>query len=165
MSALPDRSTISLWLYANHLGPKGDDYRVIADTGALTRPDQVQSIAKGLGTMPKIVGGGRGLYDTIIAATQAAATQSKPGHPATAVIVTAGPNDDDFGTSLGVAKKSLAAIKAKNTGVRLVIIGVGDKVEGTLLREIAAVMDGAYEPVATGDELTPAVSSALTGRR
>lgn len=164
IGALPDRATVSVWLYGGHLGPKGEDHRVIAESGSLTRPDQIQSIAKGLGTMPKIVGGGRGLYDTIIAATQAAAAQSKPGDPATAVVVSAGPNDDDFGASLGVVKKALAQIKAKNTGVRLVIIGVGDKVEGTLLREVAAVVGGTYEPVTTGNELTPAISSALAGR-
>ncbi len=114
--------------------------------------------------MQGVAGGGRGLYDTIVAATQAASSQSAAGAPNTAVVVTAGPNDDDFGASLGEVKSALSTTSTSDTSVRLVIIGVGDKPNATILTEVAEATGGAYLAATSADQLSEAVGSALAGR-
>ena len=162
LAALSDRSKVGLWLYGQHLGPRGEDHRVVVAPGALNGAGQLQAIAQGLGSLPSVAGGGRGLYDTVIAAVDAARAGAQPGRANTAVVVTAGPNDDDFGASLGAVK---AALRRSSTepGVRLVIIGVGPKPDAKLLTEVAASAGGTYTAVQQADDLAPAITAALNG--
>lgn len=160
---LPDRARVGLWLYGQHLGPKGEDHLVVVTPGALSRAGQLQAIAKGLESMPTVAGGGRGLYDTVIAAVDAARAQAQPGRASTAVVVTAGPNDDDFGASLGAVKAHLSKNDPAK-GVQLVIIGVGSKPDATLLTEVARSAGGTYQAVQGSDDLAPAIAAALAGR-
>jgi hypothetical protein len=162
VASLPDRSDVALWYFAQHLGPSGEDYRVVADGAPLTAPAQVQAIARGLGGMSGVAGGDRGLYDTIIAARQAAAAKAVAGRPSTAVVVTAGPNDDDFSASLGAVKAAVAKADPARP-VRLVIIGVGPKPSGAVLTEIAKAGHGQYVAVTKPDDLTTALTRALSG--
>ncbi|GAA6524367.1 substrate-binding and VWA domain-containing protein [Intrasporangium sp. DVR] len=163
IATLPDRSKVGVWLYGQHLGPKGEDHRALVSPAALSGAGQLQAIAKGLGSMSSVAGGGRGLYDTVIAAVGAARAQAQPGRANTAVVVTAGPNDDDFGASLGAVKAALGKT-ASGQGVHLVIIGVGAKPDATVLTEVAAAAGGSYRAVQQGNELAPAISAALAGR-
>ena len=162
LAALSDRSKVGVWLYGQHLGPKGEDHRVVVAPAGLSGPRQLQAIAQGLESLPSVAGGGRGLYDTVIAAVDAARTGGQPGRANTAVVVTAGPNDDDFGASLGAVK---AALRRSTTepGVRLVIIGVGPKPDAKLLTEVAASAGGTYTAVQQADDLAPAITAALHG--
>ncbi|ADU49190.1 substrate-binding and VWA domain-containing protein [Intrasporangium calvum] len=162
LAALSDRSKVGVWLYGQHLGPKGEDHRVVVAPGALSGAGQLQAIAQGLESLPSVAGGGRGLYDTVIAAVDAARTGGQPGRANTAVVVTAGPNDDDFGASLGAVK---AALRRSSTepAVRLVIIGVGPKPDAKLLTEVAASAGGTYTAVQQAGDLAPAITAALNG--
>jgi hypothetical protein len=166
LAGLPDRSTVAVWLYSEHLGPKSEDYRIVAPSAPLTNASHVQSVAKVLGSLKGIVGGRRGLYDTVIAATREAATQAQPGSDSTALVITAGPNDDDFGSSLGAVKAALSDSSVRNSKVRLVIIGVGDGVSSAapILKEVVALTGGTYRHADNGDELSEAVAAALAGR-
>lgn len=162
VASLPDRSSVALWYFAQHLGPRGEDHRVVADSAPLTAPAQIQAIAKGLGGMSEVAGGDRGLYDTIVAARQAAAATAEAGRPGTAVIVTAGPNDDDFSASLGAVKSAVSKADPARP-VRLVIIGIGSKPNAALLTEIAKAGRGQYVAVTKPEELTAALTRALSG--
>lgn len=162
VASLPDRSSVALWYFAEHLGPRGEDHLVVADSAPLTAPAQIQSIARGLGGMSSVAGGDRGLYDTIVAARQAAAATAASGRPSTAVVITAGPNDDDFSASLGAVKSAVA--KADPTKpVRLVIIGIGARPNATALTEIAKAGHGQYVAVTKREQLTAVLTRALSG--
>ncbi|MBC9821853.1 substrate-binding and VWA domain-containing protein [Terrabacter sp. MAHUQ-38] len=161
VASLPDRSSVALWYFAQHLGPRGEDHRVVADSGPLTAPAQIQTIARGLGGMSGVVGGDRGLYDTIEAAHQAAAANASAGRPSTAVIVTTGPNDDDFGASLGAVKSAVAKADPARP-VHLVIVGIGTKPDAAVLAEIAKAGRGQYIAVTKREELAAALTRALS---
>jgi hypothetical protein len=162
VASLPDRSSVALWYFAQHLGPRGEDHRVVADSAPLTAPAQIHTIARGLGGMSEVAGGDRGLYDTIVAARQAAAATAVAGRPGTAVIVTAGPNDDDVSASLGAVTSAVAKADPAKP-VQLVIIGIGTKPDAAALTEIAKAGRGQYVAVTTREELTAALTRALSG--
>lgn len=164
LAQLPDRSTVALWVYAQHLGDKGADHRALTGSAPLTQPAQVQALAKGLGTLRSSAGGGRGLYDAVVAAHAAAAARAEPGRPNTAVIVTAGGNDDDYGASLGAAKAALGRTADPAMHVRLVIIGVGTQPDAAVLTQLAKSAGGTYVSVKAPDDLDDAIVDAITAR-
>jgi hypothetical protein len=153
----------ALWIYSNHIGPRADDYKQLVDYGWFSVTNTIGTIDRQVSGLDKAVGGGSGLYDTIAAAYDRASSAWRSGYTNTVVIVADGPNEDDYGLTLDLLKKHLAAAKNASRPVRLVVLGLGDRADAKAMRQVVAITDGEYVPTQTVDDLGPALTRALGG--
>ena len=162
-AAVSPTTIASLWAYSQHLGTKADDYKQLVGYGGVGEGQRLTAFDKAVTGLDSSVGGGRGLYDSI-AATYAQATASwRPGYTNSVVLVTGGPNEDDFGLDLTLLKKQLAATKDPARPVRLVVVDIGGHSDESALQQVIAVTGGQYVAPNSLDDLQPALTSALGG--
>ncbi|WP_169735688.1 substrate-binding domain-containing protein [Intrasporangium oryzae] len=161
-AAAPD-TNLALWLYSLHLGTKGDDYKQVLGYGSLGDGGHIAGIDKALAGLTKSVGGGSGLYDTIAAAYDQAAGSWATGRTNRVVVLTDGPNEDDYGLTLPLLEQRLATAKQSGRPVQVVIIGVGSKADAKTMTAIAKLTGGSYIAAPQPGDLLPALTSALGG--
>lgn len=160
--ANPD-TTASLWIYSQHIGARGDDFRQLVDYTPLGDAARVAGFDKAVAGLDSFVGGGSGLYDTIASTYDRAKSTWRAGYTNTVVMVVDGPNEDDFGLSLELLKQRLTAAKDPARPVRLVVLGLGDRVEASAMRQAVAITGGQFVAAPSLDRLQPALVSALGG--
>lgn len=161
LAAAPSHLRVSLWAHGLHIGDRGDDFTRLAGYGALSQPGQSPSIESGLLRLTKLVAGGSGLYDSILGTYTAAGRSFAAGHDNTMVLVTDGPDEDDYGFDLAGAKRRLTQLQDAKKPVRLVIIGLGPKPDAAAMQELAAITKGSYVAAADGEELAVVLGRAL----
>jgi hypothetical protein len=161
LAAAPGHLRVSLWAHGLHIGDRGDDFTQLAGYGALSQPKQMESIEAGLSRLTKLVAGGSGLYDSILGTYAAAGRSFAAGHDNTVVLVTDGPNEDDYGFDLAGAKQRLTQLQDVKKPVRLVIIGIGPKPDAAAMKELAAISKGSYVAAADAEELAVVLDRAL----
>ncbi|WP_076262685.1 substrate-binding domain-containing protein [Intrasporangium flavum] len=153
----------SLWVYSLHVGDKADDYKPLVGYGSLGEGKRLAAFDKSVAGLGSAVGGGRGLYDTIAATYVQAKGYWRPGYTNSVVLVTGGPNEDDFGLDLPLLKQQLAAAKDPARPVRLVVVDIGGRSDANALKQVVAVTGGQYVATNSLDDLQPALTSALGG--
>lgn len=163
VASLPPQTSVALWLYSLHIGDKGDDHKPVVSYGTTGDAKHLAAIDAALVKLTKSVGGGRGLYDSIRASFAKAKTSWVGGHTNTVVVVTDGPNEDDYGRSLAQLKQELAAAKDPARPVRIVIIGFGPDPDAKAMAEIASLTGGEYIAAPEPADLRPALTRALGG--
>jgi hypothetical protein len=161
LAAAPSHLRVSLWAHGLHIGDRGDDFTQLAGYGALSQPEQRQSIESGLSRLTTLVAGGSGLYDSILGTYTAAGRSFAAGHDNTVVLVTDGPNEDDYGFDLTGAKERLTQLQDAKRPVRLVIVGIGPKPDAAAMKELAAITKGSYVAAADAEELAVVLDRAL----
>jgi ABC-type molybdate transport system substrate-binding protein len=152
----------SLWIYSQHIGDNADDFKALVGYGSLGESKRLQAFDKSVSGLDKFVGGGRGLYDAIAAVYDQAKRNWRAGYSNSAVVVTGGPNDDDYGRSLDALEKDLSAAKDAKRPVRLVIIDIGGRA-GADMKKIVAITGGQYVATDSAEDLEPALTAALGG--
>ncbi len=160
--ANPD-TTASLWIYSQHIGARGDDFRQLVDYTPLGDAGRVAGFDKAVAGLDSFVGGGSGLYDTVASTYDRARSAWRPGYTNTVVMVVDGPNEDDFGLSLDLLKQRLTAAKDPARPVQLVVVGLGDRVEASAMRQVVAITGGQFVAAPSLATLQPALVSALGG--
>jgi ABC-type molybdate transport system substrate-binding protein/Mg-chelatase subunit ChlD len=161
LAAAPGHLRVSLWAHGLHIGDRGDDFAQLAGYGALSDRKQTESIEAGLSRLTKLVAGGSGLYDSILATYTAAGRSFAAGHDNTVVLITDGPNEDDYGFDLAGAKQRLTQLQDPKKPVRLVIIGLGPKPDVPAMKELAAITKGSYVAAADAEALAVVLDRAL----
>ena len=131
--------------------------------GGLGGSKHLGALDRAVAGLDKSVGGGSGLYDTIAAAYKRATSAWKPGYTNTVIVVADGPNEDDYGLTLDLLKKQLAASKNAAKPVRLVVLGLGDRADANAMGQIVSITGGQYVPTQNVDDLGPALIKALGG--
>src|SRR5262249_10102788 len=122
-----DADRIGLWEFSTELTP-GHDYRELVPlgpAGGLVRPGvnrRQASVAAYAGMRPR---GGTGLYDSVLAAYQAAAAAYQKGYVNAVVVLTDGKNDDASGISLDGLLGELTKRFDLGRPVHLVMIAYG----------------------------------------
>ena len=162
-AAASPTTVASLWVYSLHVGDKADDYKPLVGYGSLGEGKRLAAFDKSVAGLGSAVGGGRGLYDTIAATYVQAKGYWRPGYGNTVVLVTGGPNEDDFGLDLGLLKQQLSAAKDPARPVRLVVVDIGGKADAGALKQVIAITGGQYVATNSLDDLQPALTSALGG--
>jgi hypothetical protein len=162
-AAVSPTTVASLWVYSLHVGAKADDYKPLVGYGSLGDGTRLAALDRSVAGLGSAVGGGRGLYDTIAATYVQAKGSWRPGYTNSVVLVTGGPNEDDFGLDLGLLKKQLSAAKDPARPVRLVVVDIGGKADAGALKQVIAVTGGQYVATNSLDDLQPALTSALGG--
>ena len=162
-AAVSPTTVASLWVYSQHVGSRGDDYRQLTDYGSLGSSRNLGGFDDAVARLDTYVGGGSGLYDTIAAAYDRAKSQWRAGYANTLVVVTDGPNEDDFGLSLDQLTQDLRAAKDPKRPVRVVVLGIGDRADAKAMQQVVATTGGAYVTTRSVEELQPALTNALGG--
>lgn len=163
LAAVSPTAIASLWIYSLHVGSHADDFRQLTDYAGLGDPKSLTALDSAVTGLDTYVGGGSGLYDTIAAAYDRAKAVWRPGFTNTLVVVADGPNEDDYGLSLDLLKKRLAAAKDPKRPVRVVVLGIGGRADAAAMRQVVSVTGGEYVSTRTVEELQPALTKALGG--
>ncbi len=163
IAGLPPSNTLALWAYSLHIGTKGDDFRPLQGVGALSDSKHFLGLRESIADLDRTVGGGRGLYDTIAAAYEQAHSTFTKGSDNSVVIVTAGPNEDDYGASLQILTDRITKLKDPARPVRVDIIGFGTEPDAKAMTAIAKLTGGRYLPAPEPADLDAALSTALGG--
>jgi hypothetical protein len=163
VAAVSPTTIASLWIYSLHVGSRADDYRQLTDYGGLGVSKSLGALDDAVARLDTYVGGGSGLYDTIAAAYDRARSAWRPGYANTLVVVADGPNEDDYGLTLELLKKRLAGAKDAKRPVRVVVLGIGGRVDEAAMRQVVAITGGQYIPTETVEELQPALTRTLGG--
>jgi Mg-chelatase subunit ChlD len=153
----------SLWLYSQHIGARGDDFRQIVDYTPLGDAGRLAAFDKAVAGLDSFVGGGSGLYDTIASTYDRAKSAWRAGYTNTVVIVTDGPNEDDFGLTLDLLEQHLTAAKDPQRPVQVVVLGIGGHADAAAMRQVVAITGGQYVATPSLAELEPALVAALGG--
>ena len=161
-SAAP-QARASLWAYSQHIGTKGDDEKQLVGYGTLGEPAHLATVEKALAGLTRTVGGGSGLYDTVAAVYDRARADYASGYTNSVVIVTDGPNEDDYGLSLDLLKQRLVGARDPARPVRVVVIGLGPAVDEQTMKDVTASAGGTYLAAPTVDDLEPVLLRALGG--
>jgi hypothetical protein len=163
VSALPARTRLALWAYSLHIGTKGDDFRPLLNPAPVGETAHLLDLRAQITGLDRSVGGGSGLYDTIVAAYQRAQSTFAKGHTNSVVIVTDGPNEDDYGASFDVLMDRIKKLRDPARPIRVDIIGFGTEPDAKAMTSIAALTGGRYVSAAEPDDLIKALSGVLGG--
>lgn len=162
-AAVSTTTVASLWIYSLHVGNRGDDYRQLTDYGSLGVSRQLGALDDAVAGLDSFVGGGSGLYDTIAAAYDRAKSRWKPGYTNTLIVVADGPNEDDYGLTLGQLTTRLSEARDPKRPVRVVVLGIGDRVDAKAMKEVVAATGGQYVGSDSVAQLQPVLTTALGG--
>jgi Ca-activated chloride channel homolog len=152
----PDSAKIGLWAFSVLLDAPADWLsltevgRLSNDIDGSTRRDQLLAEAQ---TLPSLVGGGTGLYDTTLAAFRTVRAGYDPARVNSVVLLTDGRNEDDpIGINLRTLLRTLRAEFDPARPVPIITIGMGPGADIETLRRISETTGGkAYQALDPND--------------
>lgn len=162
LAALPEASRTALWVFSNHIGTQGDDFKSLADFAPMSDAKHRGSLERGIAGLDKVVGGGSGLYDSIFTAYQNATRSFQAGRTNALVVIVDGPNEDDYGLTLDQLRQKLAGAKNAGRPVKLVIVGLGDAPDAEALTSLTKLVGGRYVGVPRPQDMESAIVGAVT---
>jgi hypothetical protein len=154
-----DSWAIGLWTFSTKL--VGDrDYEQLVPIGPLS--SQRSRILDAIRTIEPKVGGGTGLYDTVLAAYKAVQEDWDPGRVNSVVLLTDGQNEDTDGISQQALLSTLKQTVDPKRPIQLVVIGIGSGVSKPELQAITKVTGGGVfvteDPAGIGDIFLQAIA-------
>ncbi|ADU49189.1 von Willebrand factor type A [Intrasporangium calvum DSM 43043] len=163
IAGMPGSSRLGLWAYSLHIGKQGDDFRPLLNAAPVGHSSHLLDLRKQVGGLTRSVGGGRGLYDTIVATYQRARATYTKGQLNSVVIVTDGLNDDDYGASLSVALSRVKKLVDPRNPIRITIVGFGSEPDAKAMTPFAQLTGGRYVNAAEPKDLLPTLRGVLGG--
>lgn len=163
-SSLPlfsDRTNVALWTFSRR--DRGADYTSISDFGPLSRAvggsnarEALQSSVNGLKA-----DGATGLYDTVIAAADAARSHWRVGNN-TIILISDGKNEDEGSASLDAALAKVKPLADPKRPIRILSIALGDQADAAALAKISSATSGESFVARDVDDLNRVFLAALT---
>jgi hypothetical protein len=151
---LPDDSRVGLWEFGAQLDPPRD-YRPLLAPGPLNAAHR-QATVNACGRL-KTYSTGTGLYDTILAAYNAAKQTYRPGVPNRVLVFTDGLNQDKSSITLAQLKANLGKAHDAEKPVNLSVVIFGqDKVPVEAIDDALGAVDGYLDTLKEAAEV-PAV--------
>jgi hypothetical protein len=151
--AMPDGSQLALWEFASLLDPPRD-HRVVLPRVVLNVAERrrAEDVINGL----EAGASGTGLYDTIVAAYQAAKQDYQEGVANHVIVFTDGKNEDDLETiSIEQLTQQLVAAQDEEQPVALTVVLFGPEPEVELLQGALEPVGAAVEALEHPDEVRP----------
>ncbi len=140
LALFDDSWTMGLWTFSTNLD--GDQpYRELLPIGPLSS-NRGEAFHVLDGIQPKI-GGGTGLYDTVLAAYRAVQAGWAPGRVNSVVVMTDGQNQNPDGLTLDQLLVELRQSVDPNRPIQLIALGVGPDADQAELERITDAVDGA----------------------
>ncbi len=156
-----DLTAVGLWTFSRHEG--SPDYNVVLDLGPLSRRAGGTTARERLQTAVAQVRaeGATGLYDTVIAAAQAAQAGWRKGSN-TIVLISDGRNEDPGSATLQQVLDRISPMKKSKQPVRILSIALGDAADTSALQKISAATGGDVFVVRQAEDLDKVFLAALT---
>ena len=163
VNALSADSSLATWVFSSRrVG--GQDWQEVVPFGPLSDPAHKQRTIDTANSLDSYVGGGTGLYDSVLAAVQYMRETYVPGQVNLVLLNTDGYNEDDEGLDLPGLLAELEKLHDPANPVAVIAIGYGPDTDQAALEQIAAATDGAaYQALQPTDILTVLVD-AVTQR-
>lgn len=163
VNALSADSSLATWVFSSmRIGAQ--DWQEVVPFGPLSDPAHKQRTIDTANSLDSYVGGGTGLYDSVLAAVTYMRETYVPGEVNLVLLNTDGYNEDDDGLDLQGLLTELAALRDPARPVAVIAIGYGPDTDQSALEQIAAATDGAaYQALQPTDILTVLVD-AVTQR-
>jgi hypothetical protein len=161
VNSLSDDSSLATWVFSSRrIG--GQDWQEIVPFGALGDPAHKQRTIDTANGLDSLVGGGTGLYDSVLAAVQYMRDTYVPGQVHLVLLNTDGVNEDDDGLDLPELLEQLETLRDPAKPIAVIAIGYGPDTDQAALEQIAAATDGAayqaLQPTDIGTVLIDAVT-------
>jgi hypothetical protein len=164
LKLFPQSSAIGLWTFSNQLDGRRD-WKPLVPVRKLTAP-QRQDLLGQLSGIKAVVGGGTGLYDTVIAAMQTMQASYQPSAVNTVLLFTDGQgNQDDPGSlTLDQAVQKLRDLSDPARPVRIIALGIGPQASSEELSRLAKATGGQSYVARSPADLQEVFINALQGR-
>jgi len=161
VNSLSADSSLATWVFSSRrIG--GQDWQEVVPFGALGDPAHKQRTIDTANGLDGLVGGGTGLYDSVLAAVQYMRETYVPGQVNLVLLNTDGINEDDEGLDLPELIAQLEELRDPAKPVAVIAIGYGPDTDQAALERIAAATDGAayqaLQPTDIGTVLVDAVT-------
>ena len=143
MTLLPSDTVAGLWRFSASLTPS-TDYEQLAPMTPLT-PQSRPGVSSAISRLSVNVGGGTGLYSSVLAATRYVRAGYDPSRVNSVVVLSDGKDEaaTAHGISLRALLEALRADAARGQSVRVIAIAYGPESDSGALRRIAAATGGA----------------------
>lgn len=165
----PDSAKIGLWAFSVLLDPPSD-WTVLVDIGTLT--DEVDGatrrevLLRQADTLPGLVGGGTGLYDTTLGAFRTVRDDYDPARINSVVLLTDGRNEDDpIGINLATLLRTLRAEFDPAQPIPIITIGMGPDADIDRLRRISETTGGKAYTALDPNDIETVFLDAMIERR
>ena len=161
VNSLSADSSLATWVFSSRrIG--GQDWQEIVPFGSLGDPAHKQLTIDTANNLDSLVGGGTGLYDSVLAAVTYMRQTYEPGKINLVLLNTDGVNEDDDGLDLPGLLTELEKLRDPAKPVAVIAIGYGPDTDQSALEQIAAATDGAayqaLQPTDIGTVLIDAVT-------
>nr|WP_235916556.1 substrate-binding domain-containing protein [Spelaeibacter cavernicola] len=142
----PDNAQVGMWAFSIDQGGPGQDWRELEPVRRMTDRVEGSSQRERLladdQSLPGLVGGGTGLYDTTLAAWRTVKEGYDPNAVNSVIVLTDGTDEDPSSMSL---EQLLATLKKEQDPAKPVIIvtiGITDDADAAVLQQISAATGG-----------------------
>ncbi|MGC0362644.1 hypothetical protein ABH922_000628 [Rhodococcus sp. 27YEA15] len=163
----PPDAQLGLWAFSIELGD-GTDYRQLEPVRRMDAPegqaDHRAALLAQVNDLPALVGGGTGLYDTVIAAYRALQHEYDPGSINVVILLTDGANDDSASISRQELLDTLTAEQDPMRPVHVVTIGVSHDADTDILEQISEVTGGRSYFAQTPADIPTVFADAINAR-
>lgn len=161
INSLSTDSSLATWVFSSErIGAQ--DWQEIVPFGPLGDAAHKQRTIDTANNLDSLVGGGTGLYDSVLAAVKYMRETYVPGQVNLVLLNTDGKNEDDEGLDLPGLLAELEKLRDPAKPVAVIAIGYGPDTDQAALEQIAAATDGAayqaLQPTDIGTVLIDAVT-------
>ncbi|MDZ7928693.1 substrate-binding and VWA domain-containing protein [Rhodococcus sp. NPDC076796] len=164
----PDNASMGLWAFSIGLGGDSQDYRELAPIRRMDEQvgdtSQREVLLQQIRSLPSLVGGGTGLYDTTLAAFRTVQQGYDPDAVNSVIILTDGTNEDPDSISLDELLSTLRAEQDPSKPVVIVTIGITDDADAGVLQQISAATGGTSFVARNPAEIPNVFVNALRSR-
>ncbi|MBW9209180.1 substrate-binding and VWA domain-containing protein [Mumia sp. zg.B53] len=167
LSLMPDSWSVGSWAFSHRIDGTQDWKKLAAIrklgtvTNGVKHRDLVVDATR---SMPSLVGGGTGLYDTTLAAWRTVQAQYDPKSINSVVILTDGKNEDANSLSLSELLATLQRERDPARPVIVITIGITKDADASALEKIAKATGGQSYIAREPDEIANVFVKALEAR-
>jgi hypothetical protein len=145
-SLFNDRTQMGMWAFSTDQGPDGQDWRELVPLQGVTAfydgKPQRQAILDAVRTLPSLVGGDTGLYDSTLAAFRTVKAGYDPNFVNSIILMTDGANEDPGSISLPDLVATLEREQDPLRPVVIVTVGITGDADAGALQQISAATGG-----------------------
>ncbi len=142
----PNNAAMGLWAFSIGLGGGSQDYKELVPIRRLDEDvngaSQRNLVVQQIDTLPGLVGGGTGLYDTTLAAFRKVKEGYDPDYINSVIILTDGSNEDPGSVGLEELLSTLRSEQDPTKPVIIVTIGITDDADAGVLQQISSATGG-----------------------
>ncbi|XVX20716.1 substrate-binding domain-containing protein [Actinomycetota bacterium] len=166
LKILPAGSQIGGWAFSTHKDGKRKDWVEMTPVRQLDAPvgkgNQRDALLKSVATMPKLIGGDTGLFDTTLAAWRHMHGSFDPNYINSVVIMTDGKNDDpDGGITLAKLLETIKSEGDPERPVKVITIGIGANTDPASAAAVAKATGGSSFVAKSAEDIQKVFVQAL----